>query len=195
MSVADNRSERTLRRELQKAYPDFSFHLEESGYIEGTRPMTFVWTLWMEHELPPWPASLRHHHWPIIRGQARQRHHFDPIRDELFGPLRTGGFFGQRRLRPGQNTALLYLVGTNHVTLTPGCAQGFRNRQFTHLRLSSPDLAYVAPVALMVLSAITCPSGSDGWNIDGEEAHGTVKTSQDYGHPTQQPAPWLSTKP
>ena len=188
VSVADNRSERTLRRELQKAYPDFSFHLEESGYIEGTRPMTFVvdpldGTLNFLHGLP---------HFAITIGLLSEDGPvagitFDPIRDELFWASQDkGAFLGRRRLRLSQKTRpCTHLIGTNHVTLTPGVHA--KVSETANLRISGSaalDLAYVAAGRLDGFIGHNMPIWDQtAGTLMVKEAHGTVKTSQDYGHP------------
>ena len=148
VSIADKRSERTILKELQNAYPDFSFQMEEGGLIEGTRPMTFVidpldGTLNFLHGLPHFAITigLLSEDTPIA-GVT-----FDPIRDELFwASHNVGAFLGRRHLRLNTiKRTCTQLISTNHIPLTPLIHSAIQDT--ANLRVSGSaalDLAYVA---------------------------------------------------
>jgi myo-inositol-1(or 4)-monophosphatase len=187
VSVADRRSERTLFRELQKAYPDFSFHMEESGRIEGTKDMTFVidpldGTLNFLHGLP---------HFAITMGLLSDNKPiagitFDPIRDELFWASKDkGAFLGRRRLRLSPKTRpCTHLIGINHVTLTPDAHSVAQ--ETANLRISGSaalDLAYVAAGRLDGFIGHNMPIWDQAAGILMiDEARGLVKPAQDSNH-------------
>lgn len=188
VSVADRRSERTLLRELQKAYPDFSFHMEESGYIEGTKPMTFVvdpldGTLNFIHGLPHFAITIG----LLSDDEPIAGITFDPIRDELFWVSKDkGAFLGRRRLRLSPKTRpCTHLIGTNHVTLTPKAHA--ITQETANLRISGSaalDLAYVAAGRLDGFIGHNMPIWDQVAGILMiREARGVVKTPQDTNHP------------
>jgi myo-inositol-1(or 4)-monophosphatase len=102
VSNADHKSERTIREELQKARPTFSFLMEESGAIPGSDP-DHVWivdpldgTTNFLHGLPHFAISIAlQHKGEIIAGLV-----FDPLKDETFWAEKGGGAFcNDRRMR------------------------------------------------------------------------------------------------
>ena len=102
VSAADLNAEKTLRKELARARPDFGFLMEESGASEGRDPRR-RWvvdpldgTTNFLHGLPHWAISIAvEENNAIIAALV-----YDPIKDELFTAERGQGcFLNDRRLR------------------------------------------------------------------------------------------------
>lgn len=102
VSRADKNSEKVIFEELQKARPDWSFLMEESGAVEG-KDKDFTWiidpldgTTNFLHGIPHWCISigLKYKN-DIIAGVI-----FDPVKDEMFTAEKGGGaFLRRKRLR------------------------------------------------------------------------------------------------
>jgi myo-inositol-1(or 4)-monophosphatase len=102
VSAADIKAERTIRRELQKARPDFGFLMEESGEIKGT-DASCRWivdpldgTTNFLHGLPHFAVSIAlEKHGEVTAGVI-----YDPVKDEIFWAEKgQGAFIGDRRMR------------------------------------------------------------------------------------------------
>jgi myo-inositol-1(or 4)-monophosphatase len=102
VSNADNRSEKVIRQELEKARPSYGFLLEERGEIEGEDP-DHQWivdpldgTTNFLHSIPHFAISIAlKKKDKIIAGIV-----YDPIKDELFWAEHGGGAFAnERRIR------------------------------------------------------------------------------------------------
>ena len=102
VSEADRRAERTLRRELEKARPDFGLMLEEGGEVAGRDPL-HRWivdpldgTTNFLHGIPHFAISIGlERAGEVIAGVIH-----DPLRDETFWAERgAGAFLNDRRLR------------------------------------------------------------------------------------------------
>lgn len=102
VTAADKRSEKILFEELQKARPDWSFMMEESGQVKG-KDADHVWiidpldgTHNFMHGIPHWSISVAlERKGEIIAGLI-----YDCAKDELFTAEKGGGaFLRNRRLR------------------------------------------------------------------------------------------------
>ena len=102
VSAADHKAERTVRDELRKARPDYSFLMEESGRIDGPDKSN-VWivdpldgTTNFLHGLPQFAISIALEE----RGEVIAGLVYDPIKDEtFFAEKGQGAFHNERRLR------------------------------------------------------------------------------------------------
>jgi myo-inositol-1(or 4)-monophosphatase len=102
VSVADHKSERTIREELQKARPNFGFMMEESGAIPGTDP-DHTWivdpldgTTNFLHGLPHFSISIALQ----AKDEIVAALVLDPLRDETFWAEKgAGAFCNDRRMR------------------------------------------------------------------------------------------------
>lgn len=108
VSRADINAERTIRRELEKARPDWGFVMEEGGVIEGKDPDAPVWivdpldgTTNFLHGIPQFAISIAVlEKGPTGSGSLLAGTVFDPLRNEFFFAERgQGAFFNGRRLR------------------------------------------------------------------------------------------------
>lgn len=102
VTAADKRSEKIIFEELQKAKPDWSFMMEESGQVKGNDP-DHVWiidpldgTHNFMHGVPHWCISIGlERKGEIVAGVV-----YDCAKDELFTAEKGGGaFLRNRRLR------------------------------------------------------------------------------------------------
>lgn len=102
VTAADKRSEKIIFEELQKARPDFSFMMEESGEVKGKDP-DHVWiidpldgTHNFMHGVPQWCISIALE----SKGEIMAGLVYDPVKDEMFRAERgTGAFMRNKRLR------------------------------------------------------------------------------------------------
>jgi len=102
VSVADTKAERIVRRELEKARPDFGFLMEESGAVAGT-DADRRWivdpldgTTNFLHGLPHFAVSIGLQ----VLGEVVAGVVYDPVKDELFWAEKgIGAFLGDRRMR------------------------------------------------------------------------------------------------
>jgi len=102
VSIADQKSEETLYKELLKARPDFAFLMEESGE-KGDPRAENRWiidpldgTTNFLHGIPHWSISIA---WEC-KGEIRAGVIYDPIKDEMFFAEKgSGAFLNSRRLR------------------------------------------------------------------------------------------------
>jgi len=108
VSRADINAEKTIRRELAKARPDWGFMMEEGGVIEGRDPEAPVWvvdpldgTTNFLHGIPHFAISIavmetdRQGRRSITAGSV-----FDPVKNEFFFAEKgKGAFLNERRLR------------------------------------------------------------------------------------------------
>ena len=108
VSRADINSERTIRRELAKARPDWGFQMEEGGVIEGAYKSAPVWvvdpldgTTNFLHGIPHFAISIA-----VMETDSQGRRSitagtvFDPVKNEFFFAERgQGAFLNGRRLR------------------------------------------------------------------------------------------------
>lgn len=102
VSAADKRAEKLIFEELQRARPEYSFLMEESGSVKGSNS-DYRWivdpldgTSNFLHGLPHWAISIAlEHKGEIIAGLVQ-----DPVKDEIFHAEKGGGAFMRRqRLR------------------------------------------------------------------------------------------------
>lgn len=109
VTAADKRSEEIIFGELQKARPDFSFMMEESGQVKGADP-DHVWiidpldgTHNFMHGIPHWSISIAlEQKGQIVAGLVH-----DCTKDEMFTAEKGGGaFLRNRRLRVSGRTNL-----------------------------------------------------------------------------------------
>jgi myo-inositol-1(or 4)-monophosphatase len=157
VSIADHKSERVIREELQKARPNFGFLMEESGAIPGSDP-DHTWivdpldgTTNFLHGLPHFAISIALQ----AKGEIVAGLVYDPIKDETFWAEKGGGAFcNDRRMRVSARKALpesLLFTGI------PFIGHGDRERFARQLNVAmretagvrrmgsaSLDLAYVA---------------------------------------------------
>lgn len=115
VSRADVNAERTIRRELEKARPDWGFLMEEGGTVEGTDPDAPVWvidpldgTTNFLHGIPHFAISIA-----VMEKNASGEDQitaatvFDPAKNEFFFAERgKGAFFNERRLRVSGRRAM-----------------------------------------------------------------------------------------
>lgn len=102
VTAADKKSEEVIFAELQKARPDYSFMMEESGKVKGNDPDN-IWiidpldgTHNFMHGVPHWSISIALE----TKGQIVAGVVFDPVKDELFTAEKGGGaWLRNRRLR------------------------------------------------------------------------------------------------
>ena len=103
VSTADQRSERILHEELQRARPGFGFLLEERGMVRGTDVRGRRWiidpldgTTNFLHGIPHWAISVAlEDEGQLVAGVV-----YNPISDETFVAERgKGAFLNDRRLR------------------------------------------------------------------------------------------------
>ena len=108
VSRADINAEKTIRRELAKARPDWGFLMQEGGVIEGSDPEAPVWvvdpldgTTNFLHGIPHFAISIaimetdRQGRRSITAGSV-----FDPVKNEFFFAEKgKGAFLNERRLR------------------------------------------------------------------------------------------------
>ncbi|TGW15585.1 inositol monophosphatase [bacterium NHP-B] len=185
VSVADRRSEKTIFKELKKAYPDFGFIMEEQGVVEGEKPMTFVidpldGTLNFLNGLPHFAISIG----LLLNDTPLAGVILDPVRDELFWASKgVGAFVNKRRLRASTTTKQrTHLISASHISLPT--AQKNYLETFANFRLSGStalDLAYVAAGRLDGFLAYNLPLWDQAAAaIIIEEARGRIHT-----HPSQ----------
>jgi len=102
VSAADQKAERMVREDLQKARPDYGFLLEEGGSLPG-KDTAHRWivdpldgTTNFLHGLPHFAISIAlEREGEIVAGVV-----YEPIRDELFWAEKGGGaFLNHQRLR------------------------------------------------------------------------------------------------
>lgn len=109
VSAADRRAEETIRAELERARPGYSFLMEESGETRG-RDAQHRWivdpldgTTNFLHGIPQFAISIALER----QGRLAAAVVYDPIGDELFSAERGGGaFLNDRRLRVATRQAL-----------------------------------------------------------------------------------------
>ncbi len=102
VTAADKRSEKVIFEELQKARPDYSFMMEESGQVKGNDP-DHVWiidpldgTHNFMHGIPHWSISIAlERKGEVVAGLV-----YDPTKDEMFTAEKgAGAFVRNKRLR------------------------------------------------------------------------------------------------
>jgi myo-inositol-1(or 4)-monophosphatase len=113
VSAADRRAEDVLRRELQRARPDYGLLMEESGVVEGRDPShRFIidpldGTTNFLHGIPQFAVSVALERQGAIVAAVV----FNPISGELFTAERGGGaFLNDRRMRVGGRQKLASCV-------------------------------------------------------------------------------------
>jgi len=108
VSRADINAEKTIRKELSKARPDWGFLMEEGGVIEGADPNAPVWvvdpldgTTNFLHGIPHFAISIA-----VMETDAQGRKVitagsvFDPVKNEFYFAERgKGAYLNERRLR------------------------------------------------------------------------------------------------
>ena len=110
VSSADQKAEDIIRRELQKARPDYGFLMEEGGEIVGEDPdKRFIidpldGTTNFLHGLPHWAISIALEH----KGEVTSAVIYDPAKDEMFWAERgAGAFMNDQRLRVSGRTKMI----------------------------------------------------------------------------------------
>jgi myo-inositol-1(or 4)-monophosphatase len=102
VSAADLKAERTIRRELERARPNYGFLLEEGGAVVG-KDTSHRWlvdpldgTMNFLHGIPHFCISIAlERDGEIVAGVI-----YDPLRDELFHAEKgTGAFVNEHRMR------------------------------------------------------------------------------------------------
>jgi myo-inositol-1(or 4)-monophosphatase len=110
VTAADNRAEKTLRQELERVRPGYSFLLEEAGPIVGTDP-AHRWlidpldgTTNFLHGVPHFAVSIAlERERKLVAGVV-----YDPVKDEMFWAEKgKGAFLNDRRLRVSARASLV----------------------------------------------------------------------------------------
>ncbi|MDX1736810.1 MAG: inositol monophosphatase family protein [Alphaproteobacteria bacterium] len=109
VSTADKKAEDLIRRELEKARPEFGFLLEEGGSVEGEDSQS-RWivdpldgTTNFLHGLPHFAISIALEE----RGEITAGVIYDPVKDEMFWAEKgKGAFVNDRRMRVSARTRL-----------------------------------------------------------------------------------------
>jgi myo-inositol-1(or 4)-monophosphatase len=109
VSLADQKAERIVREELQKARPDYGFLMEESGTIEGKdKAHRFIidpldGTTNFLHGLPHWAVSIGlEREGEMVAGVV-----YEPVHDEMFWAEKgVGAYLNHKRLRVSARRAL-----------------------------------------------------------------------------------------
>jgi myo-inositol-1(or 4)-monophosphatase len=157
VSEADRRAERILRRELEKARPEYGFLLEEAGEVAGT-DTSHRWivdpldgTTNFLHGIPHFAISIGlERSGEIVAGVVH-----DPLRDETFWAERgAGAFLNDRRLRVSARRNMQEAVFATGIPFgaRPGKAEMLaalqpameRTAGVRRFGCASLDLAYVA---------------------------------------------------
>jgi len=158
VSAADQRAERIIREELQKARPEYGFLLEETGEIKA-KDAASRWlvdpldgTTNFLHGLPFWAISIAlEQAGELVAGLI-----FDPLRDEMFTADKgNGAYVNDRRLRVSRRSDMSRaLIGCGlPVQGWTGRSRGFTRQMdavadqaggLRRLGAASLDLAYVA---------------------------------------------------
>ncbi len=157
VSAADRRAEKVLFEELQKARPDYTFLMEESGLVEG-KDLTkrFIidpldGTTNFLHGIPHWAISIGLE----VDGEMVAGLILDPIKDELFTAEKNGGAFMRRkRLRVSGRIDLMQATIATGAPRRSKDSQGLFMREYQAMLGFTPglrrfgsaalDLAYVA---------------------------------------------------
>ncbi|MGE0847654.1 MAG: inositol monophosphatase [Flavobacteriaceae bacterium] len=141
VTAADLRAEQVLRRELERARPDYGFLLEEGGVVEGS-DKRHRWiidpldgTTNFMHSVPLFAISVA-----LERdGEIVAALVYNPVLDETFTAERGGGaFFNNRRIRVAARRNLQDAVMTTGI---PHLGRGDGGRFIADMRLAIPSLA------------------------------------------------------
>lgn len=161
VSTADKKAEEIIRRELQKARPDYGFLMEEGGEIIGEdNENRFIidpldGTTNFLHGMPHWAVSIALEQ----KGAVTTGVVYDPIKDEMFWAEKgQGAFLRDKRLRVSGRTKMadsVFATGIPHMGIgggakghqtfirrlhaVMGCSAGLRR-----WGVASLDLTYVA---------------------------------------------------
>lgn len=116
VSAADRRAEEIIFEELKKAYPDYSYLMEESGSVEG-KDKDHIWiidpldgTTNFLHGIPHWAISIAlQEKGSIVAGLI-----YDPVKDEMFSAEKSqGAFMRRKRLRvSGRDDLMMATIAT-----------------------------------------------------------------------------------
>lgn len=143
VTAADKRAEEIIFEELQKARPDYSFLMEESGETKG-KDTENRWivdpldgTHNFMHGIPHWCVSIALE----SKGRIEAAVIYDPIKEEIFRAERSGGAFvnGMRCRVSGRNQL-------ESATIAMGYGKPGKEKQETFIR----ELNAVLTVAPMV---------------------------------------------
>lgn len=150
VTAADIKAEKVLHEELEKARPNCSFLMEESGHIKG-EDETYTWivdpldgTMNFLHGLPHFCITIAlQKHDEIVAAVT-----YDPLRDEMFWAEKGGGaYMNDRRIRVAGRidfSESLISVGLHH-TPKPGERRiGDFVGGIRYTGSAALDLAYVA---------------------------------------------------
>lgn len=133
VSRADINAEKTIRKELSKARPDWGFLMEEGGVIKSNDPDAPVWvvdpldgTTNFLHGIPHFAISIA-----VMETDAQERKVitagsvFDPVKNEFYFAERgKGAFLNGRRLRvSGRRSMADSLFGTGIPFLDRGSGE------------------------------------------------------------------------
>lgn len=156
VSSADKRAERIISRELEKAYPNYGFLMEESGAIEKKSPYTWVidpldGTHNFLYSIPHFCISIA----LLKYGEPQAGIIYDPIRDELFWSEKgRGSFLNNRRIQISKRKELrsaLVLATVHNLYRAGAPAQKracfdalFAHTQFRTFGSAALNLAYIA---------------------------------------------------
>ena len=157
VSAADKRSEEIIFNELHKAYPSYSFLMEEQGTVKGS-DQDYRWiidpldgTTNFLHGLPHWAISIAlEHKGEVIAGLIH-----DPVKDEMFHAEKGGGAFMRRhRLRvSGRHDLMLSTIATGAPRRSVKSREQFLKEYMSMMNVApglrrfgaaALDLAYVA---------------------------------------------------
>jgi myo-inositol-1(or 4)-monophosphatase len=168
VTAADRKAEEIIRAELQRARPDYSFLMEESGATQGADPQ-HRWivdpldgTTNFLHGIPQFAISIALER----QGRISAALVYNPITDELFTAERGGGaFLNDRRMRVAARTQLGEAVVA---TGTPHLGRGDYGKFLEEIALLMPAVAGVRRYGAAALDLAWVAAGRfDGfWERD-----------------------------
>ena len=191
VTQADKKAEDSIYRDLQRARPDYSFLMEESGTVEGADSQ-HRWiidpldgTTNFLHGIPMFAVSIAlERQGQIVAGVV-----FNPAMDELFTAERGGGaFMNDRRLRVAGRTDLTdAVIGTG----VPHMGRGFHGRYLHQLAAVMPKVSGIRRAGAAALDLCYIAAGRmDGFWEEGlspwDIAAGTVIIREAGGYVTDE---------
>ena len=168
VSIADRKAEESIRRDLERARPDYSFLMEESGVVEGADSQ-HRWiidpldgTANFLHGIPVFAVSIAlESQGKLVAGVV-----FNPAMDELFTAERgQGAFLNDRRLRvAGRQDLTDCVIGTG----VPHIGRGHHGRYLHQLAAMMPKCSGIRRLGAAALDLAWVAAGRlDGFWEEG----------------------------